>query len=617
MEKKKCYIYTRVSTTAQVDGYSLDAQLECLKSYADYRDLEICGEYCDAGVSGGSISGRLAFQKMIADIVDQKDDIGFVLVFKLSRFGRNSADVLKYMQLLQDYEIDLVSVNESIDSSTQSGKMMLTIMSAVAEMEKENIRAQFMAGKLQKVINGGWHGGPVPYGYRSVNKELVVEENEAKIVELIYNMYAEAHLSLRGVCRYLDEHGYNREYKGKQVHFTDRFIADMLDNPIYCGKYHYNKRSGIGATVMEIKGSHKPIVSEELWNAVHEKREQCFRSDKKWDKDRVNLLTGIVKCPVCGSGMIGVVSRSKNKNHGGMYKPIYGYACQHRDIHRYKVCEFRRQYNQEKVDTAVYEIVGRISTLKSFNTMLEEEFHNGESELLKDKMKEIRKQIYCRESEKERLGIKMDNLDVLDDDYFATYEKYENRIDTIYDELEKLEEALAEVQSRLTRLEQGIATEENIRQLLANFQPVFDKMTCSEKKEFYQNLIEKIEVYQEVREDRRIVKSITFKFPIIYGGAKSDVLGNKKKHFTYTLDCSQIGMTKAESHATYEMIRNYVRDKYGMRVNNLYIAQVKRKYGLIERVNYRVSKKENQKVRQCPKEKEKCIVAALRHFKEI
>ena len=135
MDRKRCYIYTRVSTTAQVDGYSLAAQEESLRQYAEYRDLEIANEYCDAGISGGSVEHRISFQKMISDIVAQKDDISFVLVFKLSRFGRNSADVLKYMQLLQDYDIDLVSVNESIDSSTQSGKMMLTIMSAVAEIE--------------------------------------------------------------------------------------------------------------------------------------------------------------------------------------------------------------------------------------------------------------------------------------------------------------------------------------------------------------------------------------------------------------------------------------------------------------------------------------------------
>jgi site-specific DNA recombinase len=87
---KKCYIYTRVSTVAQTEGYSLDAQEASLRAYADYRELKIVGNYCDAGKSGKNIKGRPAFRQMMTDIISQKDGISFVLVFKLSRFGRNS-----------------------------------------------------------------------------------------------------------------------------------------------------------------------------------------------------------------------------------------------------------------------------------------------------------------------------------------------------------------------------------------------------------------------------------------------------------------------------------------------------------------------------------------------
>ena len=118
LKKKKCYIYTRVSTMAQTEGYSLDAQQEKLRKYAEYKNLEIVREYCDAGKSGKSIKGRPAFQQMMEDVASQKDDVSYVLVFKLSRFGRNAADVLKSLQLLMDYEVDLVSVDDAIDSST-------------------------------------------------------------------------------------------------------------------------------------------------------------------------------------------------------------------------------------------------------------------------------------------------------------------------------------------------------------------------------------------------------------------------------------------------------------------------------------------------------------------
>ena len=94
-----CNSPARVSTAAQTEGYSLEAQKERLRQFAEYKDLEISGEYCDAGRSGHSIKGRPSFMEMLDDITAEKDGISFVLVYKLSRFGRNAADVLKSMQL--------------------------------------------------------------------------------------------------------------------------------------------------------------------------------------------------------------------------------------------------------------------------------------------------------------------------------------------------------------------------------------------------------------------------------------------------------------------------------------------------------------------------------------
>ena len=174
---------------AQTEGYSLDAQQEKLRKYAEYKNLEIVGEYCDAGKSGKSIKGRPAFQQMMEDVASQKDDVSCVLVFKLSRFGRNAADVLKSLQLLMDYEVDLVSVDDAIDSSTQGGRLTLAILSAVAEIERENITVQFLSGKMQKLKEGGWPGGPIPYGYRKEDDKLVQYPQEAEIVKKIFDLY--------------------------------------------------------------------------------------------------------------------------------------------------------------------------------------------------------------------------------------------------------------------------------------------------------------------------------------------------------------------------------------------------------------------------------------------
>lgn len=98
-----CYIYTRVSTEVQVDGYSLEAQKERLRREAAHRGMKVVGEYSDEGRSGKNITGRPEFKKMLQDIKSSKDDVDYVLVFKLSRFGRNAADTLNSLQYMEDY----------------------------------------------------------------------------------------------------------------------------------------------------------------------------------------------------------------------------------------------------------------------------------------------------------------------------------------------------------------------------------------------------------------------------------------------------------------------------------------------------------------------------------
>ena len=158
-EKIKVYLYTRVSTTMQIDGYSLDAQKTKMKAFCDYNEYEIAGEYEDAGKSGKSIEGRIAFNQMMDDIKSGKDEVSYVLVFKLSRFGRNAADVLATLQVMQDFGVNLICVEDGIDSSKDAGKLMISVLSAVAEIERENIRVQTMEGRMQKAREGKWNGG--------------------------------------------------------------------------------------------------------------------------------------------------------------------------------------------------------------------------------------------------------------------------------------------------------------------------------------------------------------------------------------------------------------------------------------------------------------------------
>ena len=240
----KCYIYTRVSTSMQVEGYSLDAQKDKLKKYADYQEMWIAGEYSDEGKSGKSVEGRPEFQQMLRDIETGKDNVDFVLVFKLSRFGRNAADVLSSLQRMQDFGVNLICVEDGIDSSKDAGKLMISVLSAVAEIERENILVQTMEGRRQKAREGKWNGGFAPYGYKLVDGELQIAEDEAPVIRLIYDKFINTTMGIGAIAVFLNQNGYRKKIRQNNTMetFSSSFIKGVLDNPIYCGKLAFGRR---------------------------------------------------------------------------------------------------------------------------------------------------------------------------------------------------------------------------------------------------------------------------------------------------------------------------------------------------------------------------------------
>lgn len=622
--KKKCYIYKRVSTAAQIDGYSLEAQSERLREYAGYRDLEIAGEYCDAGKSGKSIKGKPAFRQMMDDIAGQKDGISFVLVYKLSRFGRNAADVLKSMRLLMDYGVDLVCVEDAIDSSTQGGRLTMAILSAVAEIERENIAVQFHAGKMQKLSEGGWPGGPIPYGYRTIKGKLVPEPEEAGIVKLIYELYLRDEMMIYSVVGYLNGRGYRKSFRGDEKPFTSYIVKKILGNPVYCGIILYNRRTNDWSgkqkkkEIIKVKGNHQPLVTLEQWNAVREKREKNSGSSRKKEgQERISLLSGLVKCPKCGAGMIMKRSKSINHNHGGYYKTMYYYGCNNNRKCNGRTCDFSHAYNQEKVDGAVFEIVSGLTMLPEFKEKLLKHLGNRETaERLEKELKKLRKRLRSEEMKKNKLGDDLDSLDFMDDGYDKKYAEVQEEIDRVYDQIEETEAEIGRKMKKLSEAEQGIQSSDKIIGFLNHMGRLYEHMSCEERRRMYRLFIERIEVYPE-HPDGKIIKSISFRFPVFYG---TEVIADGKtpdEQVVFGLDCADRELTASEAKATYAQIRAWILKKTGAKVSTLYIAQIKRKYGLDTGKNYNVSKKADAKVPICPKDKEKYILDALKYFKML
>ena len=398
----KCYIYTRVSTSMQVDGYSLDAQKDKLHKYADYQDMIISGEYSDEGKSGKSVEGRPQFQQMLSDIESGKDNVDYVLVFKLSRFGRNAADVLSSLQRRQDFGVNLICVEDGIDSSKDAGKLMISVLSAVAEIERENILVQTMEGRRQKAREGKWNGGFAPYGYQLINGELHIAEDEAEIIRIIYDKFANTTMGIAAIATFLNNSGYKKKLRQNNTieGFSTSFVKGVLDNPVYCGKLAFGRRKNekIPGTRNEYHivkqdkymlndGIHEAIVPEELWNQVHKKRQETGVANiKTHSLDHEHILSGIIKCPICGSGMYGNVNRKKHPG-GGHYKDYFYYACKHRTFVNGHKCTYRKQWSEicpEAIEVKQEEVTVKGEKLVDNYYLFEETIEDDRKETFTD-----------------------------------------------------------------------------------------------------------------------------------------------------------------------------------------------------------------------------------------
>lgn len=181
---------------------------------------------------------------MMEDIRSKKDNIRYVLVFKLSRFARNTSDIAKYLQELASYGIDLLDVKDGIVTSTVTGKMIANIMGAVAEAELENIHELTLAGRQQKARNGFWNRAQAPFGYSLEDKKLVICSDEADIVREIFRLFTEEGQSIRYIIKKLNDENVQREQRGnvKLTVFTERMVRIILGNPvIYAGMISYGR----------------------------------------------------------------------------------------------------------------------------------------------------------------------------------------------------------------------------------------------------------------------------------------------------------------------------------------------------------------------------------------
>ena len=515
----------------QVDGYSLDAQRDKLRKYAAYEDMVIAGEYSDEGFSGKNIQGRQDFQRMLNDIQDCKDGVSYVLVFKLSRFGRNAADVLNSLQLMQDFGVNLICVEDGIDSSKDAGKLMISVLSAVAEIERENIRTQTMAGREQKAREGKWNGGFAPYGYSLENGDLVIAEDEVEVIRVIYDRYIHTNEGVAGVAKYLNRNGFVKKLRQNNTipGFSRSFVQDVLDNPVYMGKIAYGRRrtekkQGTRNEMHVVEqsefpiydGQHEAIISEEDWYLAQEKRKiNSFKREKVNNPDHAHILSGILKCPCCGKSMYGNIAKAHSKDK----KTRYYYYCKNTVTPTGHECSFRLNIEQTEINKFVAKIISAMVNNPRFVEAIQAKIGSAvDTEDMEKQIAVLQGQLKQAFGTKSRLERQMDTLDINDAHYDRKILDLQRRYDEQYDTIEDIEVQIGELQSQIRSIQQEKISGDNIYRLLLAFDEVYHSATEAEQKEFMKAFIERIEMFPEKRKDGSWIKKIVFNFPVPVDG---------------------------------------------------------------------------------------------------
>ena len=248
-EIKKACVYTRVSTDAQgEDGkVSLPEQERMGKACIESKGWQYVRTYEDNGYSGRT-TDRPALRQMLTDI--KNGEINAIVIYKLDRLSRKQKDTLSIIEeILLKNNVDLISLNETLDTSSPWGRAMIGVLSSFNQLESENIALRTAMGRYATAREGGYAGGKPPLGYKAVNGNLVIVPEEAEIVKLIFALRNEG-VTLIGIADELNKRGY-RTKKGNE--FKHSAIQTVLNNEeTYRGIYKYGKEQS--------ENTHKPIL---------------------------------------------------------------------------------------------------------------------------------------------------------------------------------------------------------------------------------------------------------------------------------------------------------------------------------------------------------------------
>ena len=306
-EKKIAGIYIRVSTEDQArEGFSLPEQEKRLRAMCEYKGYEIYKVYKDAGISAKTGNKRPAFEELKEDIENKKCNT--IVVLKLDRLTRSVYDWENIMKFLDENNAYLDCANDDINTTNANGRMVARLLTTVSQNEIERTSERTKIG-LAGAIKVGNIPNKAPFGYKHVNKKLVVDPIKKDEVIRIFELYYEGN-SYQTIANI-----YNEEKVFGKTNWCDSTILRILENEIYKGDYVHGKKTNHPTYYENVV---EPLVSKELWD---ECQVQKRKNSRNYKRDKEYLFLQKLRCPKCSRILGGNATRKKN---GKVY---YYYQC--------------------------------------------------------------------------------------------------------------------------------------------------------------------------------------------------------------------------------------------------------------------------------------------------
>ncbi|MDB2046529.1 recombinase family protein [Clostridium perfringens] len=484
--RKIIAIYCRVSTDEQAEfGYSIDEQKRLLEEWCKANDYIIYKCYSDRGISGKNIKDRPALKELLSDAKEGKFDM--VISWKINRVSRKLEDVLKIVNILEKNNITFKSYSEPFETDTPAGRMQFQMMALIGEFERGTIAQNVKMGMIAKAKSGNWCGGRVlgydlvpnnsPEEEKKGKNKLEINEKEAEIVRFIFNEYSKGK-GYKAITNKMNKLGYKTK---KGNNFSVGSIRDILTNPVYIGEIRYNvrqnwsekRRRNINPNPIRVKGKHEAIIDRELWDKV-----QLILESKKGKPSRIYdgeyPLTGILRCPKCGAGM--VISRTTNTLADGTKKRIAYYCCGNWKNKGTSVCNS----NTIRVDKANEYVFKKIEELVSNEAMIKAVVKNINKER-KDKVKPAKRLLGDIDKELEKLDKRKRKIFEAYEDDILTKDEFQIRKDELNEKIRILEE---EKKPLLNTISEDVSEEipyEFIKDILKNFSKVLNSSVSREQ----------------------------------------------------------------------------------------------------------------------------------------